>query len=105
MTQDDFRDIFRPHLERLFAPLGFAPQGTECCLVHRTGAVTQLIEVPVAVFPPKAYFSLIFSFRVEAAEQLYNRFSGIEPEYQPESETCVVSLEDIAPEVPKIGIE
>ena len=103
MTQDEFRRVLSPHLERLFAPLSFARQDIGYRLVRRADDVTQSIEIPVAVYPPKAHFSLLFGFRIEAAEQLYHRFSGVEPEYQPESETCVVNLEAIAPEVPRGG--
>jgi hypothetical protein len=104
MTQDEFRYVLCPHLERLFAPLGFTLQDTGYRLVRRAGAATQSIEIPVSVYSQEAHFSLLFGFRVEEAEQLYHRFSGVEPEYQPQSETCVVNLQAIAPDVPKMGV-
>jgi hypothetical protein len=103
-AQDDFRYVLCPHLERLFAPLGFTLQDSGLGLVRQTGAVIQSIGIPVSVYPPEAHFSLLFGFRIEAAEELYHWFSGVEPEYQPESETCVVTIEAIAPDVPKRGI-
>jgi hypothetical protein len=105
MTEKQVYARLYHHLGELFAPLGFELQRDDerhnTRFVRSGGDITQSISIPLYNYCPLFRFSLFVGFRSDAAEDLYNLFSGVLPEYQATSKTCIVLVESLTSEIPE----
>jgi hypothetical protein len=71
----------------------------------RDGAgIRQSIIIPMWDHAPAFQFSLTMCMRVEAVEAISNLFSGVRPEYQANSDTCVINLPAIVPHLDRLTV-
>lgn len=66
--------------------------------------IRQSIIMPMWDRAPTFEFSLAMCIRVEAVEAISNLFSGVLPEYQASSDTCVIRLKAIVPHLDRLMV-
>jgi transposase len=92
---------FSRHLARVFRPHGFEWRDEEHpCLtgfVRAFGDVTQRVQISLQSFRQEHFgLSLLFGFRSESAEAIYQRFVTVHQERAALGKTCLFTLKDLA---------
>jgi hypothetical protein len=72
--------------------------------VRTDDGVRQSIVIPLWDHKGEFQFSLTMCIRIEAVEAISNLFSGVLPEYQASSDTCVINLQAIVPELDRLTV-
>jgi hypothetical protein len=107
MDKSEIYELLCRHLAEVFAPHGFELQEVElpCAggsvrageFIRAAGEVAQRVSIPLAVHALEFDWSLVFDFRSESAEAIYQMFAPVPPKSRSRTRTCGFNLETLVP--------
>jgi hypothetical protein len=95
MKKTEVRGIIFETLRPILVPSGFRLKKAKEEFVRPIPSGTQRVGVPLWDYNPKFDFSLNLAMRIEAAEEITNRFSGSPPKYHSITLTIITQLEHL----------
>ena len=93
MNKQAMKNLVFQVLEEGISDPEFRPRKSEDAFVRKIVGGKQMLGVPLWDHSPRFDISLNICIRLDAAEQIYHRFSGSPPKYQSMSTTTITRLE------------
>src|SRR5437867_3614933 len=93
MKKTEVRDVIYGTLQPVLAPSNFRLKKSQPAFVRDIACGTQRLGVPLWDYNPRFDFSLNMTMRIDAAEEITNRFSGSPPRYHSSTVTILTQLE------------
>ena len=107
MTLNPIKDELQRQLGELLIPVGFQFKKLDNDVegfMREVDGVRQMVFAALWDRAPAFEFAIGLGIRVEAVEAISNLFSGVLPEYQSSSDTCVISLKAIVPHLDRFTV-
>ena len=107
MSDNPIEDELHRRFGELLVPAGYNFEKLDNEVdgfVRRGHGIRQMLFFPLWDRAPAHEFTLSLGIRVEAVEAISNRFSGVLPEYQSSSHTCVINLKAIVPHLDRFTV-
>jgi hypothetical protein len=95
MKKGDVRVIIYETLAPVLAPFNFRLKKTQAEFQRKIEDGTQRLGVPLWDYNPRFEFSLVMTIRIDAVEDITNRFSGSPPKYHSGTLTVITQLEHL----------
>jgi hypothetical protein len=92
MNKNDVRDLVYAELSKALLSSGFRLNKSEGAFVRKIPGGLQKIFVPLIDYNPDFIFSLMVGIRLDAVEDIFNRFSGAQGQGQQKTLTSMTPL-------------
>jgi hypothetical protein len=92
MRKTEVRKAIFSGLHRLVEQKGFKPKKSPGLFVRKFAGGEHRLLIPLADYQPVFIFSLVVCVRIDEAARIFQRFTGMDPRYFPETVSSITQL-------------
>jgi hypothetical protein len=95
MKKSEIRKLIYQTLSPAFVAGGFRLKTSAEGFVRKIAGGTQSLTIPLWDYMPRYDFSMVMTIRLDAVEDITNRFNAAQPKYHPQTQTILTQLEHL----------